>query len=279
MKKIQLTNLIFLIALISVTSCNNSGKNSNNNKKDSIPDSSQIKLNQAYDKAKIIFYSLPSPIETAMIIESSGVDYNDELLNPVNKVNTYGTSKQMALNLGIYSADLSFCTLFDQPQATINYMATAKKLAESLGILDAINDSVVNLLQENMEDKNKIMSIISESFINSSSYLEENDRDEVATMVILGGWIEGLYLSVNLIGDKVENNQDLTDIIVSQSFTLDDLIGLLELYKKDNNDIQTLLTEIKQLKTAFEEVEEPITQKQFDNLVEKINKIRNGYTQ
>jgi hypothetical protein len=33
------------------------------------------------DKAKKIFYSLPSPLETAMLIKSAGAKYDEELLN------------------------------------------------------------------------------------------------------------------------------------------------------------------------------------------------------
>jgi hypothetical protein len=60
------------------------------------------------DKAKKIFYSLPSPLETAMLIKSAGADYNEQLLNPLGNVEKYTTNKSMALNLGIYTTDLSF---------------------------------------------------------------------------------------------------------------------------------------------------------------------------
>ena len=36
--------------------------------------------------AKKIFYSLPSPLETAMLIKSAGAEYNEQLLNPIENV-------------------------------------------------------------------------------------------------------------------------------------------------------------------------------------------------
>ncbi len=231
---------------------------------------------QAYEKAKMIFYSLPSPIETAMIIETADVEYTNEFLNPTSKVSYYSTTKEMALNLGIYSADLSYTTLFDQKQETINYLATSKKLADQLGILNIISDTTLQKIEDNIGDKNKILNIVSETFMNSSAYLEENDRGETATLIVLGGWIEGLYLSVQLVGSSIENNPELVTIILEQKFSLEDLIGLLEIFKA-NKDIELLYEQLKELKDVYSKMEEPISQDNFDMLKSKISEIRAGY--
>ena len=96
--------------------------------------------------AKKIFYSLPSPLETAVLIKSAGANYDETLLNPMENANNYTTNKSMALNLGIYTTDMSFASLFDQAQTTINYMNSSKKMADGLGILDAIDDNTVQRL-------------------------------------------------------------------------------------------------------------------------------------
>jgi hypothetical protein len=38
--------------------------------------------------ARQIFYSLPSPLETAMILKRSGAEYNPEILNPVENISS-----------------------------------------------------------------------------------------------------------------------------------------------------------------------------------------------
>ena len=86
-------------------------------------------LIQDVKAVKEIFYSLPSPLETAMILKQAGAKYNEELMNPTENTSNYVTNKSMALNLGIYTTDLSYASLFDQTQATINYMNAAKKMA------------------------------------------------------------------------------------------------------------------------------------------------------
>jgi len=248
----------------------------NENNENIVDTKNNKETEQAYEKAKMIFYSLPSPIEMAMIIETANVEYTNEFLSPTSKVSHYSTSKEMALNLGIYSADLSYTTLFDQKQETINYLATSKKLADQLGILNVISDTTLQKIEDNIEDKNKILNIVSETFMSSSAYLEENDRGETAALIVLGGWIEGLYLSVQLVGDLVENNPDLVTIIFEQQFSLEDLIGLLEIYKT-NKDIELLHEELNELKNIYSQIEEPVNQKSFDNLKSKIYEIRDGY--
>ena len=52
-----------------------------------IDEETQEQLNTA----KRIFYSLPSPLETAMLIKNAGAVYNEELLNPTGNTSMYIT--------------------------------------------------------------------------------------------------------------------------------------------------------------------------------------------
>lgn len=205
-------------------------------------------------QAKKIFYSLPSPLETALLIKTAGATYNERLLNPLSNVSSYTTNKSMALNLGIYTTDLSFASLFDQTQTSINYMQAAKKMADGLGILDAIDNNTIQKLEENINNRDVIMDIISETFMASSSFLKENDRTAVASIVLVGGWVEGLYIATQLVENSSSKNQKLIDRIIEQKFSLDIVIKLLD-ENKDNADIPSLIAEINELKKIFDKVE------------------------
>ncbi|NJK94535.1 MAG: hypothetical protein HC905_06055 [Bacteroidales bacterium] len=84
---------------------------------------------------------MPSPLESASLIKSSGAVFDEKLLNDVASTSKYTTNKSLALNLGIYTTDLSYASMFDQTQITITYMDAAKKMADGLGILEAIDKS------------------------------------------------------------------------------------------------------------------------------------------
>ena len=211
-------------------------------------------LQKGLSTAKQIFYSLPSPLETAMILKRAGAAYNEELLNPVDNVSRYSTNKSMALNLGIYSTDLSYASLFDQTQATIKYMSASKKMAEGLGILNAIDNSVVQRLEENVNNRDAIMEIISETFLNTNSVLEEDDRASVGAIILVGGWIEGLYLATSLVDNSKNADSELMERIIDQKLSLVTVISLLEQYKS-NPDVKSVLSDIQALKAAFDEIE------------------------
>ena len=205
------------------------------------------------NSAKQIFYSLPSPLETAMLIKNAGATYNEDILNSVDNTSSYTTNKSMALNLGIYTTDLSFASLFDQTQTSIRYMNAAKRMADGLGILDAIDNNTIEMLEENINNRDRIMDIISETFMNSSSFLTENERPALASIVLVGGWVEGLYIASNLVGDADIEGNKLVERIVDQKLSFDIVLQLLE-ENKDNMDVAEILSDIVELKVTFDKI-------------------------
>jgi len=203
--------------------------------------------------AKQIFYSLPSPLETAMLVRSAGAEYDAEILNSVDNAGNYTGQKKMALNLGIYTCDLSFASLYDQTQASISYMNAAKKMADGLGILDAISDETIERLEENVNNREVLLDIVSETFMNSSSDLEETGRPAVAAIVLVGGWMEGLYIATELVNKGTFEGNKLVERITDQKLSIDIVMKLLE-ENKDNADVAAVLAEVQELKTIFDKV-------------------------
>ncbi len=222
---------------------------------DSINESIKIDDELANDlnQAKTVLYSLPSPIETIMLIKRAGAVFSDSYLNPIENASNYSTSKSLAVNLGVYSADLSYASLFDQTQTSIRYMAVSKKLADELGILDAIDGTIMERLENNVNDRDSLLEIISETFMNSNSFLKENERPEIATMIIIGGWIEGLYIATQL-AQTTAVNTELIDRIIDQKLSLNTLLSLMNKYKSNPN-IQSLIDQLKELKVIYDKIQ------------------------
>lgn len=250
--------------------------------------------------AKRIFYSLPSPLETAMLIKNAGADYNEGLMNPTENTSKYITSKSKALNLGIYSTDLSYASLFDQTQATLNYIAAAKEMADGLNILDAIDEETIQLLEDNINNRDMIIDIISETLMNSSSFLKENGLEGTASVILVGGWMEGLYIATNLVGNQDLRGNKLVERIVDQKLSLDIMVSLLEQSSEDE-DATSVLKDVMELKAIFDKItieqgevtaiEDPdtnvttlksessirITRDVFNELKSKVEDIRSSY--
>jgi hypothetical protein len=204
-------------------------------------------------KAEKIFNALPSPLESAMLIKSAGARFDEALLNPVGKVSSYITNKSMALNLGIYTCDLSFASLYEQTQLIIDYMNAAKKMADGLGILKAIEQPTIDRLEENINNSEVIMEIVSETFMNSNSYLEDNGQSAVAAMVLVGGWFEGLYISTQLVDLNDFNGNKLVGRIIDQKLSIDILLNLLGSHK-GNPAIDEIIVQVTKLKLIFDKI-------------------------
>jgi hypothetical protein len=203
--------------------------------------------------AKRIFYSLPSPLETAMLIKNAGAEYDEMLMNPTANTDRYITSKSKALNLGIYSTDLSYASLFDQTQATLNYIEAAKEMADGLNILDAIDEETIQRLEEHINNRDVIIDIISETLMNSSSFLKENGLESTASVVLVGGWVEGLYIATNLVNEYNLEGNKLVERIADQKLSLDIMINLLEESAEDQ-DASEVLADVRELKAIFDKI-------------------------
>jgi hypothetical protein len=249
--------IAFLVLLAAISACNGSKTGSDKEievQEEELEESFLEDIKSDIQSTKKIFYSVPSPLETAMLLKSAGAQYNDELLNPVSNTANYTTNKKIALNLGIYTTDLSFASLFDQSQATIQYISAAKEMADKLGVLHAIEDSTIKMLEENLNNRDVIMDIISETFMSSSSYLKENDRPAHAAIVLVGGWVEGLYIATNLIEQTTFEGNNLVDRVVDQKLSLDIVLKLLEKHSY-HKDVSSLLVKVNEIKEIYDRIE------------------------
>jgi len=294
--------LIIVFIAFSVTGCNQGAKKTEEDagEQEEFITSVDENTQEKFQTAKRIFYSLPSPIETAKILQNAGATYNETLLNPIENQTGYITNLDMALNLGIYSTDLSYASLFDQTQVTLNYIEVAKNLADGLNILDAINESTIQRLENNINNREIIIDIISETLLNSSSYLKERGLESTATIILVGGWVEGLYIATQLVGDDPIEDNKIVERVVDQKLSIDFMVNLLQ-ESGDDPDAQKILEDIKTLKTTFDKIEithgenTPVTDPEtnittlksssshnltrpvFEELLQKVTELRNSY--
>ncbi len=225
--------------------------NQNNDEEISVNDRPDTLLDKRASDVKQIFYTIPSPMEMASLIRKSGAAFDKEILNDVNKSGNYATSKEQAMNLGVYGADLSYTTMFDQQQESIYYLSAARGLAKDLGVEDAIDNKIIERVNDNRNNRDSLMHIVSDAYWSLNGYLKEGGREEVSALVIAGGWIEALYLASTHVS---EGNDELKKRIAEQKYSLKDLINLLESY--DNaEDLQEVLVDLKEIQGIFNSVE------------------------
>lgn len=211
-------------------------------------DSSTIDVSQDVVSAENVFVYVPSPIETASLLRDAGAKYNADLLNLPQNVSKYSTTASRALNLGVYGTDLAFAGIFDQHAETILYMDCTGKLADALHVSSAFSADRNARLEGNMNNRDSVLSIITDSYWDCDALLHENRQPQASALMIAGGWIEGLYLACKVA--EATNSNDIRIRIAEQGSSLDKLVVLLD--KQHHSDVQPVADNLRKLKILFD---------------------------
>ncbi len=279
--------LAIIISIFLISGCKNDKSHKQTAKKleQAVDSQAYSEINEKFNEAKQVVYSLPSPQEISYILFSEkDLSFDPTLLNPISAADKYTTDMSRALNLGIYSADISFATLFDQNQIAIDYMEVAKKLADKLGILNYFTDDDIQRIENNITNRDELMKIITEAYMKSDAQLQEDQRDDIGALILIGGWVEGMYIAVSLTNCNVKENPKLTSSIIEQQLSLALLVEFLNYYK-DNKLLSEISKDIYELDNIFQNINTDIdengnivtTQEDFEKICKKIKQIRNSY--
>lgn len=242
-------NRFLLLGLLSlsIVACTETGDDTKDAIDAEIIDPSSS-LNTNFD-GKI--FSIPSPIQTALLIKSASKTYYGDLLNPISNADKYNTEYSRALNLGIYGADLGYASLYDQKSATINYLATVEKITSALGLEGAFDKTFMSRYESNITNQDSMMIVVSDAFKNADLFLKNSNRKSTSSLILTGGWIESMHFACQLTL-KTKNNE-FKARIGEQKQTLITIIEILKEYNKmETND--ALIEQMSDLLASFEEI-------------------------
>jgi hypothetical protein len=201
---------------------------------------------------------LPSPVDFVAHINQAKLEYNPKFLNSVDNATAYQTSSKAALNLGIYLVDLGYHSLYLKSQEGLNYLKAAKKLSDQLNILDEQTKFLVERFENNLENRDSLLSIAREGYFTIDGYLQKNDRKEISSYVLIGSWVEGLYIGTSLLKtlpnyDSDEKYKLVLWRIGGQKNSLNNLVTIVSKLEK-NEENKQLLAKLQDLQKAYENV-------------------------
>lgn len=232
---------------ISMVSCTDSGDGTKDAIDAEIIDPSSS-LNTNFD-GKI--FSIPSPIQTALLIKSTSKTYFGEMLNPISNVDKYDTEYSRALNLGIYGADLGYASLYDQKSASINYLAAVEKITGALGLEGAFDKTFMSRYESNITNQDSMMIVVSDAFKKADLFLKNSNRKSTSSLILTGGWIESMHFACQLT--KKTSNREFKIRIGEQKQTLLTIIEILKEYNKMGTNDE-LISQMTDLLVSFEEI-------------------------
>lgn len=211
------------------------------------------------------FFTIPSPIQTAFLVKEEGAAFNSELLNKAENGDTYTTSFKKALNMGIYGADMGYITLYENTDLSLKYLKAVRKIAGELDLSGAFNDKLATRFSDNMGNQDSMLVFVNDAYKNADDYLKNNDKSNIAALVIIGGWAEAMYFasqsaqetkSIKLVERVAEQKQALVNMIAM----LQSLEGFTEeeQYEDLTIELQDLLKLFDDVTFGYEYVE-PVT--------------------
>ena len=245
------------------------------------------------------FFQVPSPGEMLNFIKTVGGKNNKNVsfLNSPDNQKNYTDNKAKALNFGIYSCDLSYCSIFEIGSEALKYFKTVKQLGDQIGVSSAIQPEVLKRLEGNVANPDSLTLITDDVYFSSFETLENSKQGPTLSLVVAGGWIESLYIVTSL--GKYEPNSPLVNRVADQKYTLENLIEFLKKYESDAS-VASVLVQFKELLADYDKISEKdvpasaeksknknvlaggkdlvISADQYKTIVAKVKAIRNSYT-
>ena len=202
-----------------------------------------------------VMADVPPPSEIPYMLQQAGADFDPSIVNTTSKVGGYITNPQKAaLNLGVYSADIAYLASYGDADIALDYMGECQKLAVTIGIEDAIDFGMVSRFEQNIENKDSLAIIVNEIMLKSGEELAQLDQLEGFALLLAGSWIEGLYLTNDIIDNypnelpedlKISLLTPLVKIVLEQKQSLNDVLKVMKDITESeavNNVIDDLLT-------------------------------------
>ncbi|MBT32467.1 MAG: hypothetical protein CMO01_22615 [Thalassobius sp.] len=253
MKKLYL--LFFAISSFWACSSNSAPSNETENQMataSAIPEEASI-VKVDDDIINDILQSIPSPLEISLLIKEVGSYYNKADLNDHNKVSSYSTNFDKALNLGIYGTDLGYSNIYNKNQDALNYLNSVQNLAEGLTIGQFFDYATLKSLAESADQNlDALLRTTTANFEKINYHLRQQKREHLSILLLTGGWVEALYLTT-LVHQRT-NNEVLREKIGEQKIVLDRILLVLEVYKT-RNGFAELIADLKKLQAIYDQIE------------------------
>ncbi len=240
--------ILFVAIVAGLSACNGEKADKEKLSVESLlaEDTSDLEISE--ETMNIIIESIPSPIEIAMILEKSGIDFSDEFLNDLGNLSFYVNDMSKAMAIGVYSGDLGYINIYGKTYMAINYLNIIQKLANDISIGHFFDFETIKRIASNNNNMDSLIYLTTINFNNMDSFLREKKRSNMSILMVTGTWLEGLYItSQNYI---VSNNNDVMEWIGHQKVIVDQLILGLSAYSH-NSYFNEIVSELNDLKAIY----------------------------
>jgi hypothetical protein len=252
----------FLLAVVvlAFASCSKSGDDKDQNSKEF--DEAEGAITD--DDIEGLTDNIPPPTEIPYMLQATGAEFNQGLINSREKVDQYTTQNdKAALNLGVYAADIGYLTSYDKTQEAIDYLTACKTLSEDLGLIGTFDAELLEKFEKNISNKDSLTRLLDRTMKESEQFLREGNRKQLSALVVAGGFIEGLYIATGLIKTYPKDilpedsrNVVLTplmNVILKQRTSVSEMVKILDA-AEETEMVKDIREDFKKLEETYQEL-------------------------
>ncbi len=217
-------------------------------------------------------YPLPTSASVIKTLSDLEVGYIIGISNPAANTKKYFKSTTRAINLGVYGADLSYATLYNIQQEIINYLNAIRSLTNELNMSKIYNEELYEKIRQNFDNKEELVKILTSAFNDTYAYLNENDQQNLALLVVGGAWVEGMYLTTN-VTDAAYQAEKFSRVLLEQKKSFDLFLEITKPYMSDPvvSDFVKLLDPVKKV---YDGIGTSLTEKNIRDITKVVTDVR-----
>jgi hypothetical protein len=180
-----------------------------------------------------IFYGILTPVEISTIFNRLGIPHDNSILNPIANRDQYLSSSKASINTGVYGVDFGYLKVFGIGQEMIDYMVTIHEMSNKLGIPDNYLTEPIRRVQSDISEPDTILILMNDAYNKIEGHLRQSGRESTAGLMVMGGWVEALYIATQLVYDEEKPDPEVIQRIAEQKYTLTTLLSFLKNYYDD----------------------------------------------
>lgn len=193
----------------------------------------------------------PTSFELMTMINKAGIGYMFDVTNSLSNRENYLSTKQKALNLGVYAADLSYDVAYMKKAETEEYLKCILEMATDLNI--SVNvDKISAQFQNNIDNLDSLSIIVRDLFKESQYILNQTSQVETALFFLIGSWIESSYICVT-VAEGAEKASDFASVALGHFDYATTILKYLE-GQKEKSDFAYFYEQLTNVQAAVAEL-------------------------
>lgn len=196
--------------------------------------------------------NISSPVETANLLQAMKVPFSEGYLASSIDAGKLTTSFDKALNLGILGADLGYLNMYEKTGSYPDLITKIRDIAEALTVGQLFDFKTMERLSTGESSLDSLLFLSIDSYNKVDKYFNENNQAHLASLMIIGVWIEGQYLATQVM--KQYPHKMLRDRIGEQKIILNELLRLAEPHCGTGNEFGELCGYLRQINEKYSNI-------------------------